>query len=215
MYNLAFTGILLFCGMAFIDLDQVNKIIFQTICVLYGSLTSCLGFVLPRLLQVKKDIDERKTRQRQRLNIESTHPIVPVTEESSKSNDMTNRYSTTRNPKKGEYTGSPISDIPTRQQLITNTTTSLESSVTVPSMSHQDNGDDDATVENGRIFTAQDMDRKVTETQDYETYLDVISATSLQEVHHAPDPMEPQCNPPESSKSIPSNSDSKVSDEDE
>lgn len=88
MYNIAFTGAILFSVMSFIDLDQVNKIIFQTIGVLYASSTCCLAFVMPRFLQLKKEDKKRKSRERERNN-DSSNP-VSITEEST--NTSSARY---------------------------------------------------------------------------------------------------------------------------
>jgi hypothetical protein len=83
MYNIAFTGIILSSVMNIVNIDQVSKIIFRTVGVLYGSFTCSVAFALPRLLQVKKE-QVLASRQQVRNN-DSTQP-TSITEGSAMNN---------------------------------------------------------------------------------------------------------------------------------
>jgi hypothetical protein len=55
MYNIAFTGLITILIISLVELDQISRIVVQTVSVLWGSCFCSLAFVLPRLLQVQKD----------------------------------------------------------------------------------------------------------------------------------------------------------------
>ena len=52
MYNIAFTGVVLILIFQLFDMDQVSKIVLQTVAVFWGSFFSSFAFVLPRLIDV-------------------------------------------------------------------------------------------------------------------------------------------------------------------
>lgn len=69
MYNIAFTGLLVFCTVATVDLNQSSKVILQSVGVLWASFFSSLAFVLPRLLQVQRHVRELRSST---INLRST-----------------------------------------------------------------------------------------------------------------------------------------------
>jgi hypothetical protein len=56
MYNIAFAGLItILIIISLVELDQISRIVVQTVSVLWGSCFCSLAFVLPRLVQVQKD----------------------------------------------------------------------------------------------------------------------------------------------------------------
>jgi hypothetical protein len=72
MYNIAFTGLITILIICLVELDQISRIVVQTVSVLWGSCFCSLAFVLPRLLQVQKDYEVAKSQLSSKLKYSGT-----------------------------------------------------------------------------------------------------------------------------------------------
>jgi hypothetical protein len=82
MYNVAFTGIVIVAIFNLVDLDQTSQNVLQAVGVLWGSFFCSFAFVLPRLLESRRD---------RRASNNNGHGDTSYPDSSVKASDMTNR----------------------------------------------------------------------------------------------------------------------------
>lgn len=76
MYNVAFTGIVLVLIFQTVDLDQISKIVLQSVGVLWGSFFCSFAFVLPRLLAVAKSKGRGRQASKTWMDSSNGHQIL-------------------------------------------------------------------------------------------------------------------------------------------